>query len=51
MGPISIRVNGGVHAVEVDPETPLLYGLSDELHLRVPKFGCGLVSVARVRSL
>jgi nicotinate dehydrogenase subunit A len=42
MGPISIRVNGGVHAVEVDPETPLLYVLSDELHLRGPKFGCGL---------
>ena len=39
---ISLRVNGGVYAVEVDPETPLLYVLSDELHLRGPKFGCGL---------
>jgi nicotinate dehydrogenase subunit A len=35
-------VNGTVHTVDVDPETPLLYVLSDELHLRGPKFGCGL---------
>ena len=42
MGAISLKVNGGVHVVAVDPETPLLYVLSDELHLRGPKFGCGL---------
>ena len=42
MPTISLRVNGGVHAVDIDPETPLLYVLSDELHLRGPKFGCGL---------
>jgi nicotinate dehydrogenase subunit A len=40
--PISLKVNGTVHTVDVDPETPLLYVLSDELHLRGPKFGCGL---------
>jgi hypothetical protein len=28
--------------VEVDPATPLLFVLSDELGLRGPKFGCGL---------
>jgi nicotinate dehydrogenase subunit A len=28
--------------VDVDPETPLLYVLSDDLGLRAPKFGCGL---------
>jgi nicotinate dehydrogenase subunit A len=39
---ISLKVNGQVHTVEVDPETPLLYVLSDELQLRGPKFGCGL---------
>jgi nicotinate dehydrogenase subunit A len=37
-----LKVNGGVHAVDVDPETPLLYVLGDELYLRGPKFGCGL---------
>jgi nicotinate dehydrogenase subunit A len=42
MGTISLRGNGGVHVVDVDSETPLLYVLSDELHLRGPKFGCGL---------
>ena len=39
---ISLTVNGAVHAVDVDPATPLLYVLSDELALRGPKFGCGL---------
>ncbi|MBZ5612942.1 MAG: (2Fe-2S)-binding protein [Acidobacteriia bacterium] len=42
MAAISLKVNGRVHAVEVDPETPLLYVLSDDLQLREPKFGCGL---------
>jgi len=42
MAAISLRVNGRVHAVDVDPETPLLYVLSDDLQLRGPKFGCGL---------
>jgi nicotinate dehydrogenase subunit A len=39
---ISLRVNGHVHDLEVDPETPLLYVLSDDLQLRGPKFGCGV---------
>ena len=42
MPPISLKVNGQVHNVDVDPQTPLLYVLSDELQLRGPKFGCGL---------
>ena len=42
MAVISLKVNGRVHTVDVDPETPLLYVLSDELQLRGPKFGCGL---------
>ncbi len=40
--PISLRVNGRQHTVDVDPATPLLYVLSDDLALRGPKFGCGL---------
>ena len=39
---VDLRVNGGRHTVEVDPSTPLLYVLSDELALNGPKFGCGL---------
>ena len=42
MSVISLKVNGHVHNVDVDPQTPLLYVLSDELELRGPKFGCGL---------
>jgi nicotinate dehydrogenase subunit A len=40
--PITLRVNGRTHTVDVDPQTPLLYVLSDDLGLRGPKFGCGL---------
>ena len=42
MSSINLKVNGKVHAVEVDPTTPLLYVLSDDLALNGPKFGCGL---------
>ena len=42
MSSISLNVNGQVCQVEIDPETPLLFVLSDELGLRGPKFGCGL---------
>jgi nicotinate dehydrogenase subunit A len=38
----TITVNGQRHSVDVDPATPLLYVLSDDLALRGPKFGCGL---------
>ena len=39
---IRLRVNGGEHEVAVEPETPLLFVLNDELGLRGPRFGCGL---------
>ena len=42
MATISLTVNGRSHALNVDPDTPLLYVLSDDLELRGPKFGCGL---------
>ena len=42
MSTIKLNVNGQVHTVDVDPTTPLLYVLSDDLALRGPKFGCGL---------
>ena len=42
MAAISLTVNGHVYTVNADPETPLLYVLSDDLQLRGPKFGCGL---------
>ena len=42
MSAITLKVNGKTHALDVDPTTPLLYVLSDDLELRGPKFGCGL---------
>ena len=37
-----LRVNGRAAAVDVDPATPLLYVLRNDLRLDGPKFGCGL---------
>ena len=42
MSTIPLTVNGRLQTVSVDPTTPLLYVLSDELGLRGPKFGCGM---------
>ena len=39
---MNLTVNGKTHSVDIDPSTPLLYVLSDDLALRGPKFGCGL---------
>src|SRR5216110_2559670 len=39
---VTLKVNGQSHTVDVDPTTPLLYVLGDDLALRGPKFGCGL---------
>ncbi|HEY3516387.1 MAG TPA: (2Fe-2S)-binding protein [Gammaproteobacteria bacterium] len=42
MAVVSLRVNGAVRDVDVDPATPLLYVLRNDLNLRGPRFGCGL---------
>ena len=42
MSAITLKVNGRTHNLDLDPSTPLLYALSDDLELRGPKFGCGL---------
>lgn len=42
MSAFKLTVNGRAHTVDVDPQTPLLYVLSDDLGLNGPKFGCGL---------
>jgi 2Fe-2S iron-sulfur cluster binding domain len=39
---LTINVNGKNHNVQLSPDTMLLYVLRDEMHLRGPKFGCGL---------
>ena len=42
MSEIRLKVNGRTHTVDVDPTTPLLYILRNDLDLTGPRFGCGL---------
>jgi len=39
---VTLSVNGRTHSLDVEPDTPLLYVLRDDLALHGPKFGCGL---------
>src|SRR5260221_8454359 len=39
---VSLKVNGAVHSVPAEPDTPLLYVLRNDLELNGAKFGCGL---------
>jgi aerobic-type carbon monoxide dehydrogenase small subunit (CoxS/CutS family) len=39
---LTLIVNGKSHTVDVDPSTPLLYILRNDLAMRGPRFGCGL---------
>jgi len=41
MADIRLIVNGRTHAVDVDPETPLLWVLRETLGLTGTKYGCG----------
>ena len=38
----SLKVNGTTRRVSVEPDTPLLYILRNDLELSGPRFGCGL---------
>jgi aerobic-type carbon monoxide dehydrogenase small subunit (CoxS/CutS family) len=42
MSKITLKVNGSAHIVDVEPSTPLLYVLRNDLGLQGPHFGCGL---------
>jgi nicotinate dehydrogenase subunit A len=42
MSTLTLKVNGKTQTLDLDPATPLLYVLSDDLELNGPKFGCGL---------
>ena len=42
MAAINLLVNGKRHTVDVEPSTPLLYVLRNDLDLAGPRFGCGL---------
>lgn len=42
MAEVTLNVDGQIQTVDVDPETPLLYVLRNDLDLSNPRFGCGL---------
>ncbi|MGE3402180.1 MAG: (2Fe-2S)-binding protein [Vicinamibacterales bacterium] len=42
MAEMTLRVNGATRRVDVEPSTPLLYVLRNDLDLSGPRFGCGL---------
>ena len=42
MSIINLRVNGTSHTVDVEPSTPLLYILRNDIGVQGPRFGCGL---------
>jgi aerobic-type carbon monoxide dehydrogenase small subunit (CoxS/CutS family) len=39
---ITLNVNGQAHEVEVEPDTPLLWVLRDNIGLTGTKYGCGI---------
>lgn len=41
---IKFRVNGNDQSVDVDPETPLLWVLRDNLNMTGTKYGCGIAA-------
>src|SRR3954451_1076508 len=42
MAKYTLKVNGRNRTVDVEPDTPLLYVLRENLALKGPHFGCGL---------
>ncbi len=42
MSDVTLKVNGRTHTLDIDPSTPLLYILRNDLGLLGPRFGCGL---------
>ncbi|HEY7306312.1 MAG TPA: (2Fe-2S)-binding protein [Bryobacteraceae bacterium] len=42
MSNITLKVNSRTHTLDIDPATPLLYILRNDIGLQGPRFGCGL---------
>ena len=40
--PTRLKIDGNVHTVDADPETPLLWVIRDYLNMTGTKFGCGV---------
>jgi isoquinoline 1-oxidoreductase alpha subunit len=42
MAKFSLKINGKIRQVDVDPSTPILWVLRDHLDLQGTKYGCGI---------
>ena len=42
MASFKLNINGSVHDVDVEPDTPLLWVIRDTINLKGTKFGCGI---------
>lgn len=42
MAAYTLKINGGEHHVDVDPQTPLLWAIRDSAGLTGTKYGCGV---------
>ena len=42
MTAFTLKINGGEHRVDVDPQTPLLWAIRDSAGLTGTKYGCGV---------
>ena len=42
MAAFTLKINGGEHRVDVDPQTPLLWAIRDSAGLTGTKYGCGV---------
>jgi len=40
----TLNVNGEIHTVDTEPDTPLLWVLRDEVGLKGTKYGCGIAA-------
>ena len=47
----TLNVNGKDHAIEADPDMPLLYALRNDIGLNNPHFGCGSPNAAPARCI
>jgi isoquinoline 1-oxidoreductase alpha subunit len=49
--PLTLTVNGAKKTITVDPDTPLLFVLRNELKLTGPKMGCGMAQCGACAAL
>jgi isoquinoline 1-oxidoreductase subunit alpha len=39
---VTLNINGKVHEIDIEPDTPLLWGIREQIGLTGTKYGCGI---------